>query len=182
MVCQVLWVIETGIIFLRRSLIRSFHRVGLRNLGVVVIWVRVLHVASTLDHGKLLQVLIVWVRWNAHVPPLGPIVVAHLQVWQLFLRFPKLVMTVLFGWIYSWNFALLIILCRQVTAASKLVWVLAVLAKRVSKIIGPHRLLSHSVLLLQHLLLLFNLSKPGVLKGLRSCYSVIRVVHQQLYD
>lgn len=36
--------------------------------------------------------------------------------------------------------------------------------------------------LLEHLLLLFDLSEPGVFQGLRSCYTVVRVVDQKFQD
>jgi hypothetical protein len=60
--------------------------------------------------------------------------------------------------------------------ASQVVRSFAVLAETVHEVVS-HALCSHSRLLLQHLLLLLDLSEPGVFQGLRSSNAVIRIVY-----
>ena len=61
---------------------------------------------------------------------------------------------------------------------------LTVLAERVREVSSAHtcRLLSHSVLLLEHILLLTDLSEPWVLECLRGRDSVVCVVDKKFLD
>ena len=87
----------------------------------------------------------------------------------------------LFGGVDGRNFTLFIVLGGEV-AARELVRVFRVLTERVGKVVRSHTLLRHRVLLLQHQLLLFDLSEPGVFQRLRGRNSIIRIVHQQFDD
>jgi hypothetical protein len=143
------------------------------------------HVAtSTLDLRQLLdvRVLVVAVGGVAHVvSSLGRhgafLVVTHLKVRQLLLRFYWL----LLGWVNVRYFRLFV---GEVTHCAHFVWVLAVLWERVGEVSRAHssRLLRHCVLLLQHVFLLSDLSKPGVLKSLRGGDPVISVVNEQFLN
>lgn len=77
-------------------------------------------------------------------------------------------------------FALLVVLSSQI-AHLQLVRVLRVLTQRISEVVGSDRLLSHCILLLEYLFLLFDLPEPGMLQSLRSCNTVIRIIYQQFH-
>ena len=112
-VWKVFAVIETWIVllFVIGSLVRGFHWVSFGHLGVVVVWVCMLHVAASLNQWKLFQILIVWIWWDPHVTSIfWTFIVPHLQVWQFLLCLSEFVVTVLLRGVNGWYLALFIIL------------------------------------------------------------------------
>lgn len=194
--------VKTSVMLLVANAPWSLHGVGLAHLLIkmhvvvhvrmVVMRIHVLHIRPALsNHRQLLHIrnVVIRVRRHAYVAPLlvrhvlnlslrTRIVVTHLQVRQLLLCLSKFLLSMLFGGVDGRNFTLFIVLGGKVTPC-KLVRMFRVLTERVGKVVSSDALLSHRILLLQHQLLLFYLSEPGMFKGLRGRNSIIRIVHQQ---
>lgn len=75
---------------------------------------------------------------------------------------------------------------KDLRVLAKLVGHLTVLGETVHEVVtytlARDGLVRVARALLEHLLLLFDLSEPGVFQGLRSCYTVVRVVDQKFQD